>query len=355
MVDDYGIPGIKKLGAFRRRSVDVATQELIKVEPLQSEDRLPLVVQPIEKRLNPVSWAENNQQFIEQNLLKHGAILFRGFDLSTIEDFARFVSAFSGELLPYNERSSPRHQVGPNIYSSTDYPADQSIFLHNENSYQNTWPMKIFFFCVTPASERGETPIADCRNVGARIDPEIKERFRQKQVMYVRNFGSGFGLTLQDAFQTTDKEVIEEHCRCAGIEVEWKGTNRLRTRAIRPALETHPVTGELIWFNHAVFFHVSTLEPAVRKALLLEFNEEDLPANTYYGDGTAFEPHVLDQLREIYSQETIRFQWMKGDLLLLDNMLVAHGRAPFVGPRQIVVGMSEPCKRGSVNSFQAGG
>jgi len=345
MADEPETTSIKKLGALRRRSVDVSTQELIKAEPLQPEDGLPLLVEPIEKRLSPVAWAQNNQQFIEQNLLRHGAILFRGFDLSTIEDFAQFLGAFSGELLSYNERSSPRHQVGPNIFTSTDYPADQSIFLHNENSYQNTWPMKISFFCVTPAAKGGETPIAGCRKMGARIDPEIKELFRRKKVMYVRNFGSGFGLTLRDAFQTTDREVIEEHCRCAGIEFEWKGKDRLRTRAIRPALETHPVTGELIWFNHATFFHFSTLEPAVREALSLEFNEADLPTNTYYGDGTPFEPLVLDQLREIYRQETIRFQWLKGDLLLLDNMLVAHGRAPFTGPRQIVVAMSEPCTR----------
>ena len=349
MIDEPEIPGINKLGAFRRRSIDVSAQELVKAEPLQSEDGLPLVVQPVEKRLSPVDWARNNQQFIEQNLLRYGAILFRGFNLSTIEDFAQFVSAFAGELLPYNERSSPRHQIGPNIYTSTDYPANQGIFLHNENSYQNTWPMKIFFFCVTPATEGGETPIADCRKIGLRIDPEIKERFLQKKVMYVRNFGSGFGLTLQDAFQTTDKEVIEEHCRRAGIEVEWKGMDRLRTRAIRPALERHPVTGELIWFNHATFFHVSTLEAAVREALLMEFSEEDLPTNTYYGDGTPFDPVVLDQLREIYWKETVKFQWLKGDLLLLDNMLVAHGRAPFAGPRQIAVGMSEPCSRGAQN------
>jgi hypothetical protein len=64
-------------------------------------------------------------------------------------------------------------------------------------------------------------------------------------------------------------------------------------------------------------------------------------ANTYYGDGSPIEPKVLDQLRAAYNAETVSFPWQKGDLLMLDNMLVAHGRSPFVGPRQILVGMAE--------------
>jgi alpha-ketoglutarate-dependent taurine dioxygenase len=343
--DEADTYGIKRLGALRRRPVDVSAQELVKAQPLRGTDDFPLLIQPLEKRLSPVAWAESNRQFVKDNLVKYGAILFRGFNLLKMETFEQFVRALFGELIPYEERSSPRHRVGPNIYTSTDYPANQSIFLHNENSYQSSWPLRIFFFCLVPADSGGETPIADCRKVSARIAPEIRERFIEKEVMYVRNFGGPFGLSLEEAFQTTEREAIEEHCRRARIDFEWKNGNRLRTRAIRPAFAKHPLTGELVWFNHAVFFHVSTLEPTVREALLAEFGEDDLPANTYYGDGTSIEPAVLDELREIYQQETVRFQWMKSDLLVLDNMLAAHGRAPFTGPRQILVGMSQPCSR----------
>jgi len=331
----------------QRRPIDVATQPLITTGSFPGEDCFPLVVKAVEPRLSAADWAINSRQFVEDNLLKFGAVLFRDYSLHRLEDFAQFAKALIGELIPYTERSSPRHQVAPNIYTSTDYPAAQSIFLHSENSYQNTWPMRICFFCVTPAQEGGETPIASNRKISARIDPEIRDRFLRKKVMYVRNFGDGFGLTLEDVFQTTDRNVVEEHCRRAGIEAEWKSGHRLRTRAVRPAFETHPQTGELIWFNHATFFNVSTLEPAVREALLAEFGEDDLPTNTYYGDGTPIEPSVLDQLREIYWQEAVTFPWRKGDLLVLDNMLAAHGRVPFAGPRQILVSMSQPWSRTS--------
>jgi hypothetical protein len=87
------------------------------------------------------------------------------------------------------------------------------------------------------------------------------------------------------------------------------------------------------------------VEEDIREGLLAEFEESDLPANTFYGNGTPIEPEVMEHLREAYRRETVSFPWQKGDLLMLDNMLVAHGRAPYSGPRQILVGMAEPVTR----------
>lgn len=97
----------------------------------------------------------------------------------------------------------------------------------------------------------------------------------------------------------------------------------------------------MIWFNHATFFHVSTLETGIRETLLAEFKEEELPTNTYYGDGSPIETSVLEHLRQVYQQEMLTFLWKKGDILMLDNMLAVHARKPFVGPRKILVGMAE--------------
>src|SRR5262249_24836775 len=156
----------------------------------------------------------------------------------------------------------------------------------------------------------------------------------------------GFGLPWQTVFQTDDKEVVEEHCRRNGIQTEWKYGNRLRTRALLPAVIRHPRAGEPIWFNHATFFHYTTLDPWVQEALFEEFErEEDFPTNTYYGDGAPIEQDVLDRLRKIYHQQTVTFAWERGDVLLLDNIMVAHGRAPYSGARRILVGMSEPTTR----------
>lgn len=336
------------LGSFRRRAVSI--EDMVASRPLLDGGNLPLLVQPRLQGVDLVAWAASQRSFIEDNLLRCGGLLFRGFAVGMPGQLESLIHALSEEALEYRERSSPRSTVEGRIYTSTDYPASLPIFLHNENSYQSAWPLKIFFFCQTPAAEGGATPIADCRRVLAAIDPAVRDRFVDKGWMIVRNFGDGFGLDWRTVFQTSDRAAVEEHCRQGGIQVEWKSGNRLRTRAVRSPLARHPRTGEQLWFNHATFFHVSTLDPAIREALLAEFAEDDLPANTYYGDGTPIEPEALDHLRSLYLRETVSFPWQQGDVLLLDNMLVAHGRAPYSGERKILVGMSEPVSRADLAS-----
>lgn len=174
----------------------------------------------------------------------------------------------------------------------------------------------------------------------------MRERFAEKGWMYVRNYGDGFGLDWQTAFQTDDRAAVEEHCRRNRIAVEWRDGGRLRTRAVLPATIEHPRTGEVVWFNHATFFHVSTLEAALRDGLLAGFEDDSgLPTNTYYGDGSPIEPETLAALREAYRRETVNFPWQRGDILMLDNILAAHGRAPYEGERRILVGMTELMNR----------
>jgi alpha-ketoglutarate-dependent taurine dioxygenase len=334
---------VNELPVFKRKSLKISAQDLIVTEYVNQEKNFPLVIKSSVIKVDLAVWASTNRDFINTQLLKHGAILFRGFNVDAVAEFEQVIKAICFEAMEYRYRASPRTQVSDRIYTSTDYPADQSIFPHNEHAYSPTFPLKIFFFCLTPAQEGGETPVGSCREIFERIDPKIRERFIEKKVMYVRNFGDGFGLPWQTVFQTTEKEKekVEEYCRIHDIKVEWKDGDRLRTRQVGPAVVKHPRTGEFVWFNHATFFHVSTLEKNTREALLAGFKEEDLPTNTYYGDGSPIEPSVLESLREVYQQAMVTFPWQKGDILMLDNMLAVHGRLPFVGPRQVLVGMAE--------------
>lgn len=326
----------------RRKAVRVSREAMVGSRCYDEARQLPLVIEPAVEGLNLIEWARGSRQSLEEQLLGHGALLFRGFGVQSAEEFEQVVRALAGEPLQYHERSSPRSQVSGRIYSSTDYPDEQHIFLHNENSYQLNWPLRLFFYCQTAPREGGETPIASCRRLFARLSGPTKEKFVRKGCMYVRNYGAGFGLPWQTVFQTTDRAVVEAYCEKNKIAAEWRGGGVLRTRAVRPAVVRHPQTGETVWFNHATFFHITTLGATLRGALLAQFEEQDLPSNSYYGDGSAIEPEVLEELREAYRQETVAFPWHKGDVLMLDNVLTAHGRRPFVGPRKILVGMAQP-------------
>ena len=325
----------------KRKAIDSSQTGLIKLEYLDSSPNFPLVIKPTVGGIDLITWTSQNRKFIETELLKYGAILFRNFEVKTATEFEQIIAAICDEALEYRYRASPRTQVSGNIYTSTDYPADQSIFPHNEHSYSPTFPLRIFFFCLTPPQQGGETPIGRNRNILQKIDREIQEKFQQKQIMYMRNFGDGFGLPWQTVFQTTEKEQVEEYCQQKNIKWEWKSGDRLRTRQVASAFVRHPQSQEKVWFNHATFFHISTLNSQVQKGLLSGFKEEDLPTNTYYGDGSAIKPLVLEHLRQAYQQEMVTFSWQKGDVLLLDNMLAVHGRNPYSGDRKILVGMAK--------------
>jgi alpha-ketoglutarate-dependent taurine dioxygenase len=192
------------------------------------------------------------------------------------------------------------------------------------------------------ASEGGATPLADSREVYRRIAPALRERFARKRVMYVRNYGNGLDLPWQEVFATSDRRAVESFCRRAGISWEWKDDGELRTRQVCQAVAVHPQTGATVWFNQAHLFHVSNLEPSVREGLLAVFEADELPRNAFYGDGTPIEPSALAEVREVYRELALEFAWQAGDVLLLDNMLVAHGRAPFRGARKVLVAMAEP-------------
>lgn len=334
--------GANKLGAVSRKAVSVSPAALVKTECLLPGSLLPLLVQPAVEGLDLAGWASGCRSLIQTQLLKHGGALFRGFHVGGAAGFERFIQAVSGELLEYSFRSTPRTQVSGNIYTSTEYPANQFIPLHNEMAYSRTWPLKIAFYCVKKAGQGGETPIADSRKVFQRLDTKIKDLFTHKKVMYVRNCGGGIDLPWQNVFNTGSKAEVEEYCKKSGIEFEWKEGDRLRTRQVCQAVATHPQTSDKVWFNQAHLFHISSLDPTVRQELLASFKAEDLPRNAYYGDGSPIEDSVLEEIRQVYQQETIVFPWQEGDVLLLDNMLAAHGRTPFAGSRQVVVGMAEP-------------
>jgi alpha-ketoglutarate-dependent taurine dioxygenase len=314
-------------------------------EQLAPGQSLPLVMRPDNQ--NPdtelLGVVSRHRKAIRERLLRYGGILFRGFPDVTVPTFRGLIVAICGDPLQYLERSSPRHEVKDSIYTSTDYPAKQSIFLHNEQSYNITWPLRIFFHCVVAAPSGGATPLADCRRIYRRISAPTREKLADGYC-YARHFGGQMGLTWQEAFQTSERAVVEEYCGKNDIGFEWAADGTLSTRQIRRVVSQHPETLEPVWFNHLTFFNIATLGPRTARALL-SLGREQLPNNTYHADGTDIEPAVLEELRNAYLAEMVTFSWQPGDILMLDNMLVAHGREPFTPPREVVVGMAEPYSR----------
>jgi amino acid adenylation domain-containing protein len=336
-------PSPARFASFKEiqpKAVSVSEESLVTTDTLAPDQPLPLVVRPGTADVDLAEWAPDHREWIEEKLVEHGAILFRGFDIRSPEALEAFASKITSGL--YRENAEhPRDSVSGNVYTPTFYPSEQKLLWHNENSFNHEWPLKIFFCCQTPPDKGGETPLVDSREVYRRIDEDVRRRFEERQIRYQRNYGDGLGLGWETVFQTEDREEVEERCRQNRMSWEWKPEGRLRTLGVRPAVIRHPRTDEPCWFNQAQHWHTACLDPATRESVTSMFDPEDLPRACTYGDGSPISDEEMKAILDIYEDLEVAFPWNRGDVVLVDNVLIAHARNPFEGPRKLLVAMGE--------------
>jgi amino acid adenylation domain-containing protein len=330
---------LNKLKNVRRQAVDLEQTDLVKIGYLSSSSPMPLVISPLAPSdLDPADWARFNRSDIDRQLLRHGALLFRGFRIDSAQDFERFAQALCPDLFA-DYGDLPRKPESNHIYHSTPYPPDRPILFHHESSQMHCWPHRIMFYCARPAAEGGATPLADGRLVLGRLRAELRGEFARRGVLYVRNYTGGLDVDWQEFFRTNDRREVEAKCREAGMKWEWLGDDGLRTMKRAAAIIKHPETGEEVFFNQIQAHHVSCLDDGVRESLLSLFGEEGLPRNVYFGDGGRISGEEMKEVEEAYESVAVEFSWERGDVLMVENMLVAHGRRAYRGERKVLVAM----------------
>ncbi|HEX5082873.1 MAG TPA: condensation domain-containing protein, partial [Blastocatellia bacterium] len=339
---------LNKLKNVRRQAVDLKQTDLVKTGYLPTSSSMPLVISPLAPSdLDPAEWARFNRSDLDRQLLSHGAVLFRGFRIDSARDFERFAQALCPDLFA-DYGDLPRKQDSGHIYHSTPYPPDRPILFHHESSQMHCWPRRIMFNCARPADEGGATPLADGRLTLRRLRAELREEFARRGVLYVRNYTGGLDVEWQEFFRTKDRREVEAKCREAGMEWEWLGEDGLRTMKRAAAVVRHPETGEEVFFNQIQAHHVSCLEDGVRESLLSLFGEEGLPRNVYFGDGGRISGEEMKEVEEAYESVAVDFGWERGDVLMVENMLVAHGRRAYRGERKVLVAMGMMFQPGNI-------
>ncbi|BBP64618.1 hypothetical protein PHLH5_21590 [Pseudomonas sp. Cab53] len=335
---------LSKLKQTRATAVSQLAHEQVRTRTLIAGQPLPLVIEPLLGDLDPAHWALQARAWINEQLRTHGGLLFRGFNLPDAAAFEQFAQAIEPDLYgTYGDL--PKNTSGKNIYHSTPYPEQHMILFHNESSHLPQWPRKQWFYCETPSPVGGCTPIVDCRQVLARLPDDIVARLKSQGLLYVRHFTDKLDVRWQDFFKTQQREEVERQCQASGMRWEWLGADNLRIAQHCPAIVEHPETGELSFFNQVQLHHTACLEPEVRSNLINLFGPQHLPRNVYYGDGSVIEDAVMDVIGAAYEDCAVRFAWQKGDMVMLDNMLVAHARDPFEGERKICVAMGQMMRR----------
>lgn len=347
----------KSFTAARARTVTpvrVSSGSLVRFGRLTADEPLPAVVRPGDAVVDLAGWVAANREDLAGRLTDTGAILFRGFAVTGTGDFERVAAAYSPDMVDYYERSTPRQVISGKVYSSTEYPQERVIPLHPESAYSHYWPRTLWFCCLAAPASGGATPLADNRRILRSLDPEVRARFTRRGIRYIRTYHEGFDISWQNAFQTEDRQVVEDYCRRAGLSWQWRPDGVLRTEHVLDSVVRHPVTGEELWFNQVHAWHISALEPAAQQAMLSTFGADNLPRNVTYGDGSPIEPGDIGALGAAHEEAAVRFPWQHGDVLLIDNMLVSHGREPYSGERRVVVAMSDPYDRSMLLSATQG-
>jgi hypothetical protein len=285
-----------------------------------------------------------NRNQIDEKLDSSGAVKFKGVRIESVATFQTIVDAISSKFLSYIDGNSPRTKLSGNVYTSTEYDKSQRITMHNELSYSQKWPRKLFFSCIKPALSGGETLLADSRQILRSMNPEIVELFRKKDIMYIRNLHSGIGIgpSWQDTFETTSKDQLEVYLRNYAIDFEWLQGGALRLKNVKRGFVNHWKTGEEVWFNQVDQFHPIQLGEEIFSMMEAMYaSEEDFPMYVKFGDGSVISPEIVSEILETIDQLTVAPVWNTDEFLIVDNELVSHGRNPYVGERKVLVAMSE--------------
>ena len=322
-------------------------------KPLLTESPIPLVPELPADRSghDAVAWAAQQGEAIRDRVSSAGVVLIRGFDISTPDTFRAVCEAIEPDLKSYTGGDSPRTNLADKVYTSTEYDASLEVLLHNELSYAGWSPRLVFFGCLVPAREGGETPVADGREIYKALPKGITERFESRGIAYLQHLWHaggepGIGKSWQETFETTDREAVEAYLARSGMSFQWTA-HGLRTRAPNAAVVLHPVTGEKCWWNQADQWHrglasVKTsfgagddprLDPATA-------GEETLGNHVTYGDGGEIAVPDLEAIRAVSRSMEVVFPWQAGDVMVIDNILAMHGRKPYRGPRRVVVAMA---------------
>lgn len=320
---------------------------------------LPVVIEPAKplKDMNEFSafLTENNDE-LKANLLKFGGLLFRNFPVQDESDFSLVIKSLNtGKFINYIGGDSPRTIIKEGIYTSTEAPPWFKIPLHNELSFVKYYPRHIYFYCHTAPQDRGQTIIADARKVYQSIDPEVRRIFIEKSVKYISRYYHKSQLmdfinklqpshkTWLQVFETEDKAKVEKLCRDNEFNFKWNQNDWIEISQIRPAVIKHPLTQENVWFNQAHLYDFSPKLLGLWKYLgakLLYCREHMRLHEVFFGDNTKIPREYLYHVLDMLDANTIYFPWKKGDVLVLDNVLAMHGRAPFTGKRRVLTAMT---------------
>ncbi|KJZ12381.1 MAG: TauD/TfdA family dioxygenase [Marinomonas sp.] len=305
----------------------------------------PLMVTPSETQKNAtkaefLNWISENKAELHEYLIKHGAVLLRGFPLDSAAEFEKMLDQTDYKNMPYVGGAAPREQVtASRIVTANESPATEKIPFHHEMAQVPTPPGYIFFYCETASPKGGATSILHsgeiCKSL-FELNADFASKIEKDGVRYVRvmpevtDNTSAIGRSWKDTFQVTTKDDAEEKMKEAGMSWEWLDNGDLRTQTnTLSAIRFDEETQQKVFFNSVV-------------AVYTGWNDSRNTGKTAVetGKGELMDEATIDALVEQMDDKCVNFKWQNGDVLWVNNHTVLHARQPFEGDRRILASIS---------------
>ncbi len=288
---------------------------------------------------NLPDFIRSHKESIDQGLAEIGTVLFRGFDVPDANAFDTAIESYGEDGFSYAESLSNAVRVNltPRVFTANEAPPDVSIFLHHEMAQTPLYPAKLFFYCEIAPDEGGATPICRSDIVWDRIaeaHPEIAHQFETLGVRYTHTMPaapdpeSGQGRSWRDTLSVDTKSDAETRLRKLNYSWEWMSGDDLRvTTPVLDAVKTLG-DGRKVFFNQliAAFRGWSDTRNEASKSIT-------------FGNGSTIDPEAMTEIIAISDDVTFDLQWQSGDVALLDNFQVMHGRRPFKGKRRVLASL----------------
>ncbi|MEH2302217.1 MAG: TauD/TfdA family dioxygenase [Nostoc sp.] len=271
--------------------------------------------------LDNVSILELDKQEIISLFKANGILLFRGFDVDT-GIFKEFTNLLSIDFINYAGGAFSRRVINGDetLLSVNDFKSE--IKLHGEMYYQQNIPLMLWFFCANPPLEDGETTVCDGRHFFNEISSSTKELFRKNKLKFTVRISKE---DWQKKYQTNNLNTLEEMCHKNNTHLTVNDDQSILLEYIFSAIIPSRCGKYQVFINSLL--PTKQLSPKILK----------------FEDDSEIPEEVVSELNEIAEKITTEISWQKGDILMIDNTRILHGRRAFADDqRDIYIRLCSP-------------
>jgi len=312
----------------------------IHLTPFMTNMNMPIVIENLtglEDMSSVMDWLLVESASFKNQLATNGALLFRGFPVKTAKDFDAFSSTFGYKDFTYQDSLSNAVRINhtPRVFTANEAPPEVEIFLHHEMAQTPISPEKIFFCCLSAAEQGGATPVCRSDLLYAAFKerhPDWAVQFASLGLKYMMhmpamdNAASGQGRSWRSTLSVETVFQAEEKLSALGYSWQWQEDKSLVTRTpVLPAVKKLP-DGSESFYNQVIAAYRGWSRTDKSKGEVLTFgNDETIPKG------------LLTALLSLAEEFTVPLAWQDGDVALVDNHRVMHGRYPYSGSRKRAV------------------